>query len=131
MIDVIIALLAASGTSAFLLSRWTPTGVIQSAGILSRLANAPGGTTGGIAILLFASALAALIVWKGLALYIIHWVFRNEYDTGKKAFQTIMQINALPLSPFIKRKLRRSAVMQFGHAMKIKHDERLRQQGLL
>ena len=131
MIDVIIALLTASGTSVFLLSRWSQPGIAQGAGILAALANAPGGVDCGMAILLIGSALAAVIAWKGLALYYIHWVFRDEYDKPRKASQAVMRANELPLSPFMKRKLRRGIARQFCLFLGRRHNERMKQQGLL
>ena len=132
MIDVIIALLAASGTSAFLLSRWAQAGVAQSAGIFAGLPNAPGGAVCGMAFLLIASALAVLIVWKAVGLYYVYWYFRDWYSTKESVLEAVGFASTLPVSPFMQGKLRKSIVKQyFIRVVWPKREERLRREGLL
>ena len=133
MVDIIIAFAAAISVPACILLNQSQQ---FSSGLGARLIAAlsamePGGLPVGLACMLAAQALAALVAWKGVALYYIHWVFRNEYDSSKKASRAVMEANALPLSEFMKRKLRRGIARQFCLVQQEKHNERMRQQGLL
>ena len=133
MVDIIIAFAAAISVSACILLNQSQQ---FSLGLGARLIAAlsamePGGLPVGLACMLAAQALAALVAWKGVALYYIHWVFRDECDTAKKASRAVREANALPMSEFMKRKLRRGIARQFCHAQMEKHNERMRQQGLL
>ncbi len=132
MIDVIMAFLAAVGVTGVVLNRTQGMGLSGMEGLTAMLTNlVPGGLPCGITCVLITQVLAALLVWKGVALYYIHWVFRNEYDASKKASQAIEKANMLPLSPFMKRKLRRGIARQFCLVLQARHNERMKREGLM
>lgn len=129
MIDVIIACLAAGGLPVLvLLSRSQQTVLSGNSGILAALSvPALGGLPGGIACLLLAQGLAVALVFGGIRLYCIRWVFRKCYSNSKDAGAAVEKVSLLPLSPLMKRKLRRDITLQFMRGVWARREARMKQ----
>ena len=134
MVDIIIAFVAAISVPTYiLLIRGQQSSLGVGAGLIAALSGVePGGLPMGILLLLLAHVLASTLVWKAVGLYYVYWYFRDWYSTKESVLDAVEFTSTLPVSPLMQRKLRRSIIMQyFIRVVWPKHDERLRQQGLL
>lgn len=134
MVDIIIAFVAAISVPTYiLLIQGQQSSLGFGAGLIAALSGVePGGLPMGILLLLLAQVLASTLVWKAVGLYYVYWYFRDWYSTKESVLDAVEFASTLPVSPLMQRKLRRGIVMQyFIRVVWPKHDERLRQQGLL
>ena len=130
MIDVIIACLVACELPDMILwGRMQQTGLSGSAAMASALSRPElGGLLGGMACLLMAEVLAVLLILKTIGLYYIHWVLRNSYETPKDVEDAVERVSDFPVSPFLRRKIRRGIILQYFRGVWAKRNARQRQE---
>ena len=131
MVDIILASAAAACVPAgLLLIQCGPPGGLYETSLLNGLAAFhPGGIVIGIVCLLLAQGLAVLLALRGVRLYYIRWVFRNCYDTSDDAGEAVERVSSLPLSPWMRRKLRRDIALQFMRGVWARREARRKSEG--
>ena len=129
MLDIILSFFAASGVPIFLAAQSFES---LEEGIFGRLPYVPGGLPVGILLLLLAQVLASTLVWKAAGLYYVYWYFRDWYSSKESVLDAVGFTSTLPVSPLMRRKLRRSIILQFFiRVVWPNREERLRREGLL
>ena len=130
MFDVIIACLVALELPDMILwGRMQQTGLSGGTAMAAALSRPEfGGLPGGMACLLLAEVLAVLLILKTIGLYYIHWVLRNCYETPKDVADAVELVPDFPVSPFLRRKIRRGIILQYFRGVWAKRDARLKQE---